>query len=111
MRSTEHLQWLYDRFGPPGLANFSVSELEDGVIYRFGAFAVADHNGRVVLIRRKPIKKYPGIETVMLQPELDISSVRVSEYAERNSMRRKWLCRPVEGSSHRRRRSAFCGST
>ena len=62
MKPTEYLQRLYDRLGRPGLANFTLSELDDDVAYQFGAFALADHDGRVVLIRRTPIKKYPGIE-------------------------------------------------
>lgn len=62
MTPTEYLQSHYERLGRPNLTNFELSELDDGVDYQFGAFAVADHNGRVVLIRRTPIKEYPGIE-------------------------------------------------
>lgn len=62
MKPTEYLQSLYQRIGAPCLTNFALSDLDDNVSYQFGAFALADHDGRVVLIRRKPIEKYPGIE-------------------------------------------------
>jgi ADP-ribose pyrophosphatase YjhB (NUDIX family) len=62
MKPREYLGLLYERIGSPALANFSLCDLGDGVDYQFGAFALADHNSRVVLIRRTPIKEYPGIE-------------------------------------------------
>ena len=62
MRPTVFLQSFYDRLGRPDLTNFRLSELDDRVTYRFGAFVLADYNGHVVLIRRTPIKEYPGIE-------------------------------------------------
>lgn len=68
MTPAEHLRSMYDRFGPPDLANFSLCDLDDAVTYDFGAFALADHDGWVVLIRRTPIKEYPAIEKYWWTP-------------------------------------------
>ena len=62
MNARGTLEALYARFGPPDMTNVVPSELPQDVDYRFGAFALADHEGSVVLIRRKPIAAYPGIE-------------------------------------------------
>lgn len=62
MTTADCLRSLYDRCGPPALANFGLADLDDAVTYGFGAFVLADRDSRVVLIRRMPIEKYPGIE-------------------------------------------------
>ena len=62
MKPTEYLTSLYDRLGPPDLANFAPSDLCNETVYQFGAFVVADIDGQVVLVRRTPIAEYPGIE-------------------------------------------------
>ena len=62
MKAEEYLRALYERLGWPDLTNFGLSDLSDDTQYTFGAFVVADDRGEVVLIRRKPIKQYPGIE-------------------------------------------------
>jgi len=93
MKATRYLQSLYERFGPPGLANFTLSELDDDVIYQFGAFALADHGDDVVLIRRTPIKEYPGIEKYWWIPggareaneQLDETAMR--EFEEETGLR------------------------
>jgi len=93
MRPTEYLQSHYDRFGRPGLANFTLSELDDDVDYQFGAFVVAGHEGSVVLIRRTPIKEYPGTENYWWIPggareadeQLDEAAAR--EFEEETGLR------------------------
>ena len=62
MNADQYLQALYDRFGPPDLANFALSDLSPETAYTFGGFVLADDQGEAVLIRRTPIKQYPGIE-------------------------------------------------
>ena len=62
MIAREFLEPLYTRFGRPNLTNFVLSDLREDVEYAFGAFALVDHHGNAVLIRRKPIKEHPGIE-------------------------------------------------
>ena len=62
MNIGEQISELYARFGPPCLANCALRELGDGSGRGIGVFALAIQGGAAVLIRRKPIEKYPGIE-------------------------------------------------
>jgi ADP-ribose pyrophosphatase YjhB (NUDIX family) len=59
---------LYERFGSPTLTNFRLEELEEGEVYRAGVFALADFEGRVVMIRRKPQSDRPGLEAYWWLP-------------------------------------------
>jgi ADP-ribose pyrophosphatase YjhB (NUDIX family) len=59
---------LYERFGPPILTNFRLEEVAEHKACRAGVFVVADSEGRVVLIRRKPQSDYPGIEAYWWLP-------------------------------------------
>lgn len=93
MTPTEYLRLHYERLGHPGLANFTPAELDDGIDHQFGAFAVADFDGSVVLIRRTPIKEYPGIENHWWIPggaregdeQLDETAIR--EFKEETGLR------------------------
>lgn len=84
MKAHEILRSTYDRFGEPDLTNFSLSDLDGRQEYTFGAFLLADHDGSVVLIRRTPIRQYPGIENYWWIPggareqdeQLDQTAVR-----------------------------------
>jgi ADP-ribose pyrophosphatase YjhB (NUDIX family) len=84
MKAQEILKSVYVRFGEPDLASFSLTDLDGRTEYTFGAFLLADHDGRVVLIRRTPIKQYPGIENYWWIPggtrerdeQLDQTAVR-----------------------------------
>ncbi|MEW5956603.1 MAG: NUDIX domain-containing protein [Chloroflexota bacterium] len=59
---------LYERFGRPILTNFQVEEVAGNHAYRAGVFTLADTEGRVVMIRRKPQSDYPGLETYWWLP-------------------------------------------
>lgn len=62
MNVSEQTAELYARFGPPGLTNFALHDITGDSQLRIGVFALALRDGAAVLIRRKPIEKYPGIE-------------------------------------------------
>ena len=62
MSITERIAELQARFGAPGLTNFGFHDLAGNSQLGIGVFALALQDGAAVLIRRKPIEKYPGIE-------------------------------------------------
>ena len=68
MDAREAILRLYEEFGPPELADFALDDLGEGQDWMAGAFVLADRNGEVVLIRRTPIKEYPGIENLWWLP-------------------------------------------
>ncbi|MFA4931193.1 MAG: NUDIX hydrolase [Patescibacteria group bacterium] len=84
MKPAEYLQSLYKKFDHPLLANFKLSDLDNNINYRFGAFVLATREDKVVLIRRQPDKKFPGIENSWWIPggsqkddeQLDITAMR-----------------------------------
>lgn len=92
MNTIDYLTAFYERFGAPDFTNFAPSDLNLSETYKFGAFILATQEGRVVLIRRKPIDKYPGIENFWWIPgggqegneTLDETAVR--EFREETGM-------------------------
>ena len=53
---------ILERFGPPALTDFAMSDVPEHEGMTIGVFTLADLNGEVVLLRRKPIDEHPGIE-------------------------------------------------
>jgi ADP-ribose pyrophosphatase YjhB (NUDIX family) len=53
---------LYEQYGSPMLANFTRDDLKGDIPAKSGVFTLADWDGRVVLIKRKPQNDYPGLE-------------------------------------------------
>mgnify|MGYP000895478201 CR=1 FL=1 len=68
MKPIKFLLSLYDEFGYPNLANFIMSDLDNNIDYQFGAFVLATYKDEVVLIRRQPDGKFPGIENFWWTP-------------------------------------------
>ncbi len=64
----EQIAPLYERFGPPVLTNFRLEEVAEYESYRAGVFTLADIEGRVVMIRRKPQDDHPGLEVYWWLP-------------------------------------------
>ncbi len=62
MNISRQVSDLYTRFGPPGLTNFRLGDLAGETRLGIGVFVLAIREGAVMLIRRKPIERYPGIE-------------------------------------------------
>jgi 8-oxo-dGTP diphosphatase len=58
----DRLRTLYQRFGPPHITNFDINAPDLQLPQRAGVFVLADHVGKIVLIRRCPEPKHPGIE-------------------------------------------------
>ncbi len=54
---------LYEQYGAPALTNFRVEDVTGNGPWEAGVFTLADVNGDVVLIRRKPQANHPGLET------------------------------------------------
>ncbi len=59
---------IYKKYGRPGLTNFQVEDLVDSTPYEAGVFTLAEIEGGVVLIRRKAVAGYPGIESYWWLP-------------------------------------------
>jgi ADP-ribose pyrophosphatase YjhB (NUDIX family) len=57
-----HIRALYQRFGPPHITNFDINAPDPQLPQRAGVFVLADRAGKIVLIRRCPEPKHPGIE-------------------------------------------------
>lgn len=58
----------YKEYGAPVLTNFQIEDLVDSIAYEAGVFTLAEIEGNVVLIRRKAMADYPGIETYWWLP-------------------------------------------
>jgi len=54
---------LYEQYGAPALTNFRVEDVTGNGPWEAGVFTLADVNGDVVLVRRKPRANHPGLET------------------------------------------------
>jgi ADP-ribose pyrophosphatase YjhB (NUDIX family) len=68
MNASEAILKLYEDFGPPHLANFALLDLTGGRGVKAGAFVLADRDGDVVLVRRKPMQEHPGLENLWWFP-------------------------------------------
>jgi len=58
----ETIERLYQANGPAGLSNFVLEDVHRDAPLRAGAFTLVRYCDGVVLVRRKPIPKHPGIE-------------------------------------------------
>lgn len=58
----------YSKYGSPVFANFCLADLAADVPYEAGVFVLADIEGNVVLIRRKPHPDWPGVEAFWWLP-------------------------------------------
>jgi len=54
---------LYEQYGAPALTNFRLEDVTGNGPHEAGVFTLADIDGDIVLVRRKPRANHPGIET------------------------------------------------
>ena len=68
MNLQTQLASVYAQYGSPALTNFQVKDVGENVPCKAGVFTLADVEGSVVLIRRKPHPDWPGVEALWWLP-------------------------------------------
>ena len=58
----DRIRVLYEQYGPPTLTNFIYDDLKGDLPAKALVVALADRNGQIVLIKRKPHNDHPGLE-------------------------------------------------